>query len=255
MWCNEHDVPTLQVDETPSLGDNGTTGGFSSSNNVHYAPSYHETTTAEITARPAVKRRQVSEVGDDLNRNWVIVEPGQEAQGRTRLSAASGHAKTSSQANTRAQQRPGAPNRRMHPGVTSKRNTEPQPARLGEDIPRRQSQSHSPCAGELCTTAIPDILPHRGHHSAHPVGFQFLPRALTLLFARPPHDLAAAKVPVRCLLPSVRLPPAQRAIEGTSATPRLRRPRAAERALTPVILRQAPGWMRRPSIWQHGSWL
>ncbi|KAH7630492.1 hypothetical protein B0T09DRAFT_120478 [Sordaria sp. MPI-SDFR-AT-0083] len=39
-----------------------------------YAPEYHETSNPYSLIRPAVKRRQVSENQDDLNRNWVMVD-------------------------------------------------------------------------------------------------------------------------------------------------------------------------------------
>ncbi|KAJ4404219.1 hypothetical protein N0V85_004932 [Neurospora sp. IMI 360204] len=39
-----------------------------------YAPEYHETSNPDSLTRPAVKRRQVSEAQDDLNRNWVVVD-------------------------------------------------------------------------------------------------------------------------------------------------------------------------------------
>ena len=39
-----------------------------------YAPEYHETSNPDPLIRPAVKRRQVSENQDDLNRNWVMVD-------------------------------------------------------------------------------------------------------------------------------------------------------------------------------------
>lgn len=39
-----------------------------------YAPEYHETNNPDSLTRPAVKRRQVSEIQDDLNRNWIMVD-------------------------------------------------------------------------------------------------------------------------------------------------------------------------------------
>lgn len=71
-WCNEHDIPTLETDDqshTPLDGQ--IPGGFPQSEYV----SLHELSTPDSTPRPAVKRRQTSATnGDELRRNWVIVD-------------------------------------------------------------------------------------------------------------------------------------------------------------------------------------
>ncbi|KAK3318955.1 hypothetical protein B0H66DRAFT_253827 [Apodospora peruviana] len=81
-WCNEHDVPTLQTDETSSHNHASSLPGQFPQQQYHQQPShmpfssakYHETSAYETTpTRPAVKRRQVSE-NDELRRNWVLVD-------------------------------------------------------------------------------------------------------------------------------------------------------------------------------------
>ncbi|KAH8911178.1 hypothetical protein BR93DRAFT_323839 [Coniochaeta sp. PMI_546] len=72
-WCNEHDIPTLEPDNTPPtpLEEHSVPGGFPRSEYV----SLHELSTPDTTPRPAVKRRQTSATnGDELRRNWVIVD-------------------------------------------------------------------------------------------------------------------------------------------------------------------------------------
>ncbi|KAB5555098.1 hypothetical protein GE09DRAFT_148711 [Coniochaeta sp. 2T2.1] len=67
QWCNEHDVPTLEVD----ADEHNVPGGFPQSEYV----SLHELSTPDSTPRPAVKRRQTSATnGEELRRNWVIVD-------------------------------------------------------------------------------------------------------------------------------------------------------------------------------------
>lgn len=71
-WCNEHDIPTLQTDEqSPTPLNEHIPGGFPQSEYV----SLHELSVPDSTPRPAVKRRQTSATnGDELRRNWVIVD-------------------------------------------------------------------------------------------------------------------------------------------------------------------------------------
>ncbi|KAK3400264.1 hypothetical protein B0T20DRAFT_180834 [Sordaria brevicollis] len=47
---------------------------YPTSDYMPFAPEYHETNNHDSLTRPAVKRRQVSENQDDLNRNWVMVD-------------------------------------------------------------------------------------------------------------------------------------------------------------------------------------
>lgn len=71
-WCNEHDIPTLETDgRSPSPLNEHIPGGFPQSEYV----SLHELSTPDSTPRPAVKRRQTSAThGDELRRNWVLVD-------------------------------------------------------------------------------------------------------------------------------------------------------------------------------------
>ena len=68
-WCNEHDIPSFPIEESPV---NQTPGNFPQ---VDFS-AYHEASTPESTPRPAAKRRQVS--GHDELKNWVLVDEPRE---------------------------------------------------------------------------------------------------------------------------------------------------------------------------------
>lgn len=75
-WCNEHDIPTLQTDDTIHTP---VPGNFPQSDYMPYIADCHEMTTPETTPAPSAKRRhlnepsQPSEANDELRRNWVLV--------------------------------------------------------------------------------------------------------------------------------------------------------------------------------------
>ncbi|OIW28664.1 hypothetical protein CONLIGDRAFT_577953 [Coniochaeta ligniaria NRRL 30616] len=87
-WCNEHDIPTLEPDDIPPtpLNEHNVPGGFPQSEYV----SLHELSTPDSTPRPAVKRRQTSATnGEELRRNWVIVDEPSPSAPATRISTTS----------------------------------------------------------------------------------------------------------------------------------------------------------------------
>ncbi|KAK3390646.1 hypothetical protein B0H63DRAFT_121287 [Podospora didyma] len=81
-WCNEHDLPTLQREDSPfQTPTTGIPGQFPQQDYAPYSSEYQEevATTPESTPRPAVKRRQVSAANrDDLGKHWVIVDEPRE---------------------------------------------------------------------------------------------------------------------------------------------------------------------------------
>ncbi|KAM7220913.1 hypothetical protein V8F06_003637 [Rhypophila decipiens] len=72
VWCNEHDVPTLQTEQPQPVQ-----GHFLQQSDyttfTPQSPVFHEMSTPDPSPRPAIKRRQVSE-NDELRRNWVMVD-------------------------------------------------------------------------------------------------------------------------------------------------------------------------------------
>ena len=75
-WCNEHDIPTLQTEESPPMA---LPGSFmpAISPEPDYAPLYpvnnSETSSPDSTPRPAPKRRQLNGEHEELRQNWVMV--------------------------------------------------------------------------------------------------------------------------------------------------------------------------------------
>jgi len=145
VWCNEHDVPTLRDDEALPLSAVTTPlpGRY-----PEPMPSDYDD-ERRSTPRPAAKRRQVSGVGDELRRNWVLVDPDQEAaRRRRRAPGAPSHAGSEgSSQHQQPQRRRPAPDRRISVPVS----------RLGgtPNLPRRPSSRISHAGSPSLTAREP----------------------------------------------------------------------------------------------------
>ncbi|KAK1775240.1 hypothetical protein QBC45DRAFT_13388 [Copromyces sp. CBS 386.78] len=67
-------LPPVQEFVAPQAQEFSSPVPLPMSDYMPYAPEYHETSNPDSLTRPAVKRRQVTENQDDLNRNWVMVD-------------------------------------------------------------------------------------------------------------------------------------------------------------------------------------
>jgi len=123
-WCDEHDLPGLRRD--PRAPGGRTPGSVPwRSNSGKAAP--------DPGRRPVAKRRQVSEVGDELRRNWVMVEADRRDLER-REAPPRPSPGSSMRESSRSQQRPAPPSRRISIPVSRLGATPHQPRRSSARI-------------------------------------------------------------------------------------------------------------------------
>ncbi len=251
-------MPTLQADDTPQPQPplDAVPGRFPDVDSPYATVPYRDARAAlEVAPRPTAKRRQVSEVGDDLRRNWVLVEPEQQqqqqaqAQRRRRTPAPAAHhhyVPRNSPGALRA-----SPNRRISVPVSRLGGTAPHPgpATLLEGVPRRQPPASRrasrpaspsrdpPASASRPPTFSPSRIPRRHQRRCdEPLCERVAPRGPSAARAR-----RRAPWPLSPCLPPLR----QRGATTTGATLATLRPRpcraGGHRALsTPTTSRPAP---------------
>jgi hypothetical protein len=184
VWCNEHDVPTLPGEE-PLLSPGALPGGFPEADYMSQGQSLREKKRPEPVSRPSAKRRQVSEVGDELRRNWVMVDSDEEEPRRKRAPAT--HPR-STRSGGRSQ-RPSLPNRRISVPVS----------RLNSETPsqnRRTSVRISQGGSPSISTA--SYAPSRSPVTASPATFgRSAPPANPFARAASPRPSSAAGSPIK----------------------------------------------------------
>ncbi|KAI1463095.1 uncharacterized protein F4812DRAFT_288037 [Daldinia caldariorum] len=116
VWCNEHDIPTL-----PNFSSNTTPIEIPQSNNF---PPNSGQGSPESSPPPAAKRRQidVATPGDELRRNWVMVqESSEKIRPQSRASQASTLRTTQQQPFSPAVRRVSRPVSRVKPPSYTRR--------------------------------------------------------------------------------------------------------------------------------------